>query len=1191
MKINHLFKQSVERPIDGVIKADDNRNRQIELEEYVVTREVSKKLEIFTERYLNEVTANGVWISGFYGSGKSHLLKILSLILGDKEIDGIFPAEIILPKIEDELLRADLKRCTAIPSKSLLFNIDQKFDGIGGDRDAAILEVFVKVLNEMNGYYDKQGHVAKFERDLDTQGEYEKFQETYLRVTGKRWKDDRKALVTTSRGNFAKAYSEHFGVPEQEAFDLMKQVKEEYSLSIEDFADMVKNYLDKQEPGFRLNFFVDEIGQFIGNDSSRMLNLQTVAETLATKCNGQAWLFVTSQADIQGILGEFKGTAGQDITKIQGRFKTQLSLASADVHEVIQKRLLAKKESEPEALTVVYDREKENLDTLLRFEESSIAVTGWKNSAHFCDFYPFPHYQFDLFQQAIQDLSEHDIFTGRHTSVGERSMLSVFQEVIKEVCNKEVGALATFDLMYDGIAPSIRGDIQTGIKLAENRHGALPIRILKALFLLKWVNGFKATPRNIATLLIDRIDIDIAAHEKEVAEALAELERDSLLQRNGEFYEFLTNIEKDVEKEIKNVEIDESQILSKLGNVLFSDILKDPKIRYDANNQDYSHARRLDGQPVQRGSQDAELSINIITSGHPNYGNNDTIALQSLGKAELVAILPEDLQLATAVRDFLKTELYLRQNSGSSDQNRQSVLDRRSQQNSERNIEISNLAKASLSRAPLYLNNENLTSISEGEPRVRFAKAAQSLIAYAYPSLSKLQGTYDESTLRKALKNPDDLFRGGTLPLSEAEEDVLIAVRRSKNASERISVEELTKQFERRPYGWPVMATLTLIARLYRMGKIELRVGGEQLTSQQAQTHLSNGRQRLGVDISVPQHFDDTKIKALRAFHHDFFHVANSGTDPRTVGEATLEALQEEGDLLKRLLTELPHYPFLKVLSPIAEQIEELAKKDYVYLLNNLNDFDDDLLTAQEDLLAPIKTFMKGAQRQTYDEVVQFATSQKANFPELPAQEVQPIQELSNSQHPYRGRVLPNAKQAMDGLQKLITQKLQTERERALQELEQRRVQITTNPDFAALDSSQQQQVLSSTETARQEIEVAQLMTSIRDRIQRYIAQDFPAQLTLAAQLAAQVAAQRAAQKVAEESTSADADDGSSGAFSPPVMPPVAPAPVPKYMPFSKLKTHYDSAYITTPEQLDEWLKALRQAAQSELEKGNRISL
>jgi len=134
MKIEELFLKPVDRPIDGVIKADDTRNLQAELEEYVFTRDVVKGLGALTDRYLTDISANGVWISGFFGSGKSHLLKMLSLLLGETTLpSGLRPIDILLPKVEDEILRADLAKCAAIPSRSILFNIAQKFDGIGGD--------------------------------------------------------------------------------------------------------------------------------------------------------------------------------------------------------------------------------------------------------------------------------------------------------------------------------------------------------------------------------------------------------------------------------------------------------------------------------------------------------------------------------------------------------------------------------------------------------------------------------------------------------------------------------------------------------------------------------------------------------------------------------------------------------------------------------------------------------------------------------------------------------------------------------------------------------------------------------------------------------------------------------------------------------------------------------------------------
>jgi hypothetical protein len=1166
MKISELFLKPIDRPIDGVIKADDERNLRTELEEYVITRDIAKGLDEFTERYLNELTANGVWISGFFGSGKSHLLKILSLILDSQPLlDGARPADTILPKIEDEILCGNLKKAIAIPSRSILFNIDQKFDGIGGDHSAPILEVFVKVLNELRGYYGKQGYIARFEHDLDVRGDFIPFKETYLKINRSTWETDREAISTARKAAFAKAYSSHFGVEESEAINLMRQVREDYRVSIESFAQMVKEYLDTQPAGFRLNFFVDEVGQFIGQDSKRMLNLQTVAETLATVCNGRAWIFVTSQANLERVIGDFRGMEAQDITKIMGRFKTQLTLASADVREVIQKRLLAKKEEEPEILTTIYDREKDNFQTLYRFGDNSINLHSWRGSDEFCAFYPFHTYQFDLFQRAIQRLSEHSIFTGKYQSVGERSMLAVFQEVAKAEIGADVGQLATFDLMYDGLAASIRGDMQTSIKMAERQLGeGIPLRILKSLFLLKWVREFKATARNVAILLIDRADIDIRAHEKKVREALALLESQSYLQRNGDLFEFLTDTEKDIEVEIKNTEIDDSQVTDFLGKVIFADVLRDPKIRYEGNGQDYVYARKLDDQLIGR---EADIAVDVITTEHPNHGDASTLAMQNFGKAELLAILAADTRLIDQARLFLKTQKYVQQNSIAGDDTRKAILDQRGQQNSLRRNSIQEVASELLGKAALYVNGARL-EVNEGDARLRFFKACQELISFAFPNLRMLKGAYDEASLSRALIDPDDLLTSGSQTPSESEQEILTYVTRNQNNGERTSIEEIVRYFGRRPYGWYPMAVLTLVSRLFRMGKVELRTA-ELLDARSALDHLKNSRQHGNVRVRLQEQFDATHVNALKKFHHDFFDRVNGGADARSVGQFTSEAFVAEARDLTILLDQSARYPFLEPLRPIAERISKLAEKDYTYLLNRLAEFQDELLTSKDDLLSPIKAFMHGPQRVAYDEAIAFLREEEANFAELPSEEVQPLRDLAASAHPFRGHTVPAAKTAVTVLRGLLAELLTAERNRALAALDDQEARLIAIDDFELLDEPARQRVLAPTVSARAAIRSTQFVTSIRDRIQRYITQDYPAQLALASALA----------------NPPLATSGTTGE-----QPVPAPKPV-HYTTAASLRPQCSLPYIATVADLDLWLAALRIAAQAELDKGNRISL
>ena len=325
-----IFARPINRHIEGVIKADDDASLRQEVEEYVLTNEVAKRLDIFLSAYNDYQGANGVWISGFFGSGKSHLLKILAMVLENRAIDGANVLDLFLPKCQDEVLKADLKRAVAIPSRSILFNIDQKAAVISKKQIDALLAVFVKVFDEMCGYYGKQGYIAQFERELDNRGQYTAFKEAYLQIANKEWESGREEAILEGY-NIAQAYAQVTGIPPSETQSILDKYRKDYKLSIEDFAEQVNDYISRQEPNFRLNFFVDEVGQYIADNIKLMTNLQTVAESLATKCHGRAWVIVTAQEDMNTVVGEMGKQQSNDFSKIQARFNSRMKLTSADV--------------------------------------------------------------------------------------------------------------------------------------------------------------------------------------------------------------------------------------------------------------------------------------------------------------------------------------------------------------------------------------------------------------------------------------------------------------------------------------------------------------------------------------------------------------------------------------------------------------------------------------------------------------------------------------------------------------------------------------------------------------------------------------------------------------------------------------------------------------------------------------------
>ena len=279
MQIKELFQKDIERKIAGVIMADDVRYIRTEIDEYVLTREIKSQLDNLLESYIHNDNLPGVWISGFFGTGKSHLLKMISLLLEGWHYDDFHIADVMMQKCDDDqILKANISKVKAIPAQSILFNIDQKADTGNPKESDAILSVFVKVFNEACGYYGKHAYIAKFERDLDRQGLLDIFQTEYQKISGKEWKIGR-AMAEMEDHNVSKAYAKIKQVSESSINSILSNYSKNYKVSIEDFTNEVAEYIAKKDKDFRLIFCVDEIGQFIADNTKLMLNLQTIAES------------------------------------------------------------------------------------------------------------------------------------------------------------------------------------------------------------------------------------------------------------------------------------------------------------------------------------------------------------------------------------------------------------------------------------------------------------------------------------------------------------------------------------------------------------------------------------------------------------------------------------------------------------------------------------------------------------------------------------------------------------------------------------------------------------------------------------------------------------------------------------------------------------------------------------------------
>lgn len=1179
MSLTSIFAKPVDRPIEGVIKADDEASLRLEIEEYVLTNEVEKRLESFLDAYNNYSNANGVWVSGFFGSGKSHLLKILALLVENREIDGAATLDLFLPKCgSNEILRGELKKAAGIPSKSILFNIDQKADVISKSQTDALLTVFVKVFDEMCGYYGKQAYIAQFERELDRDDLFKPFMHEFEAVAGKPW-DWGRSRPTRVSSHVDEAYNKVTG---QSQTDVLDKYRQDYSLSIEDFADNVNAYVEQQAPNFRLNFFVDEVGQYIADNVKLMTNLQTLAESLATKCRGRAWVIVTAQEDMNTVLGEMTQEQGNDFTKIQARFANRMKLTSSDVAEVIQKRLLTKTEEGTQLLSEIYLEEFNNFKTLFDFADGSHTYRNFKDQEHFTQSYPFIPYQFSLFQSAIQNLSLHNAFEGKHSSVGERSMLGVFQQVAIQIGDHELGQLATFDLMFEGIRTALKSNIQRAIIQAEaHLDNTFAIRLLKALFLVKYVKEFKPSLRNLCVLMLDSFNQDLPVLNKRVEEALSLLEQQTYIHRNGDFYEYLTDEEKDVEQEIKNTDVESADVTIELEKIIFEHVIKHRKIRYDASSsgnqgQDYSFSRKLDDKLLGR---EHELAIHVISPFHEHAENEEMLRTSSTYNAdELFVVMPADARLMRDLLMYKRTEKYIRQNISVTQKDAvKRILTDKSFQNRDLYIELQQLVQRLMGKAQLLVAGAEIElSTEDGQSRV--LRGFHEVISLAYPNLRMLRGVaYTEDMIKTILSNKDGtLFGNDATSLAESEQELLSVIQSNNRNGVRTTLKSLLERFERKPYGWYYAAILCQLASLCARGKVEVRTDSNLLEEDALERALRNTHSHANIILEPQVEFTASQVRALKEFYEDFFDEPPATTEAKSLGQVTGKAFQELMHQLTPLIAQAAQYPFLNALTPVIEKLKELTGKPYEWYLTDLPRQDDALLDMKEGIIAPIQKFMGGSQKAIFDETRIYLQSQDANFSYIEGEEAVLLAASLQDPNFFSGNKTQQMKSQLDDLKKSITEKVQEVRLRATETLNTMQARMQAMDEYQILSDAKQAELNKPYQDLLYHLDQQALIAVINDQLRYFEELGFQKLLAKMVEMATPVPVP----------TKADEQDG--------------PAPDSKveikepkieYVPYRQVRVVYDKAWLADEADVERYLESMREALLDEISKGKRIQI
>lgn len=974
IRLKSMFYKEIDRDIKGVIKvgqADDENIKQ-ELEEYVVTGELNKHIDRFFEAYKNSIVGttdkNAVWISGFFGSGKSHFLKILSYLLQNRNIDGTSAMSYFDGKGLDNFALANMKQAGDVSSDVILFNIDSKSDSDSKSNKDAVVNVFNKVFNEMQGFCGSMPWIADLERQMVKDKVYEDFKRVFEEISSNSWIEAREDFYY-EEDSIIEALSKTTKMSEDAAKNWYEKCQDNYSLSIEKFASKVKEYCDSKGKNHHVVFLVDEIGQYIGDSRDLMLNLQTVVEDLGTACGGKCFVIVTSQEG----LDEFAVVKGSDFSKIQGRFDTRLSLSSGNVDEVIKKRILRKTEGASSHLKALYEQKESIIKNILTFTDGA-EMKLYKNSEDFAEVYPFIPYQFNLLQSAFNGVREHGA-SGKSLSKGERSLLGAYQQVAIDYMDKDTNILIPFSAFYKTIETFLDSSIRSVIIHAQKNDNLndFDVEVLKLLFLVKYVKEIHSNIENLSTLLVTGIDESKKEIKDKVNESLKKLIRETLVQKNGDEFIFLTNDEQDVNKEIKNIIADPGEVVQKIGEIIFDDIYGESKFTYSRKYM-FTFNKIVDDRT--RGPQNNEIGVKVITANYELVGGTSQAELKQLSVREnnVIVNIAKDVSYIEEIENVLRIDSYLRLKGGTkSSTSIEDIKSKKGREREERLKRAKFLIGEALRSAEVFANG-SILDIKEKGGVDRINEGLRALIDSKYNKLNYVKEfkdtTKDLYDIMDARLNQMSLVDND--PNRLAVEEVKTHIETSTSRNLQVTVKSLTTKFSNAPYGWKDIDIQAIMVILFKKQDIKAVFNNEVLkpNDREIVNYVTKRDYLDRVILKTREKVPIKYIEVLRDLNKDLFGFGSLPNDEDGMMSMFKDYSTTELHKIELMLSNfgvLSAYPGEEVLKEGKKLFKEVIEiKDTLEFFKNLFDLEDDFLD-YVDKIDNIKSFFFKKQNGTIE--------------------------------------------------------------------------------------------------------------------------------------------------------------------------------------------------------------------------------
>jgi hypothetical protein len=1084
MEIKDIFKSDITRDINGIIKVEDREIREVsqELSEYVLTDKLENEYDQFFENYYDSYGTTtqdvGVWVSGFFGSGKSQLVKNLGYILEDKELGEKFSSERFIEKVEESFLRADIKNTVRdIDTNVLMFDIKSQEDQLHKGDSAEgkpITEIIFRKFNEEQGY-GRIPWIALLERELEDKGKYEEFKEAIEDIGDQEWSEQRNNTLGV-QGNIKKALVE-IGIDDdrRDAEDTIDSQKNDKTLTPSNLSEILLEDLENSEND-RFVLIMDEIGQYVGDNDDKLLELQSIVENFGEKGNGNLWVIVTAQSQLSKIIDGVKKK--EDIfKKISDRFETKINLDSANIDKVVRERILEKTVAAQKELEQIYSDQSGSLKKNLRLESNQHIDELDEES--FSTTYPFLPYQLDLIPKILSNLrSSGGIDTTAQQITGrERNMIKIIQNSIKQnVLDEEIGSIITLDIIFDQIKTDLPEEVVRRIEMLElegdTEKGK---KILKTLYLLQQLEWVPNTTENITKSLTPDLDQNKREIQKEVEEVLDELQSGKYIEKQPNGYRYLTPTERDIVDELQRIKIRNGEIRRETKKHV-KQVMDLAQISH--KGAVFKFKLDADGENLRTGGKTSEITLEVITPVEQAFSDKKLTDYEEKSITEenkIYWIAENKEELVEQVKEFKSLEKLLSEKNRDKEISKaaREAIRRKKEQKTEKQQEIVDTLKEA------FLNGNFLYQGERGEvigqkPEKAFQNYVEGIIEDIYPKYDIGQAKVSNSDIKAVLTDKELPDACSQLELLDQRGDITENATALKELTEfidRRSREHLTgkkilNHFQKTPYGWDSNVVQLLAAVALRASLIQVRY--------QEQEYLDYTDEELLKILPNSRKFKKCEIENLNDIDQENLYEAKEAIDEiwdERISQALSEIVSTLDQKREKTYSDLEEtrkaaqhidLPIQSDLDSIRETLDNsIDDRQSTELIKALIENKEEISEAKEDL-DQYHAFTEDDEKvESFKNMLKFVESV---LPEIEEEigEKNELKQLVGSKDIVEH--WKTAKQDFTGATETFSEKYRKLHDSVSEEYEEKVDRLKENNSFQELDDGQQDAILSDLE-------------------------------------------------------------------------------------------------------------------------------